>query len=346
MVPCTQSIRGCLNCLAVIVLLLSTSHCHRDDADSVPAGSCSPIAGRNLRADMRTLVCRISQYAKAQAPNFAVIAQNGQELATDDGTATGKPMLAYLKAIDAQAREDLIYGYSGDDVLTEARAVAEAEGVLDLQKNSGVNILAINYCSTPSKMADAINQCAAKGYVSYSAPHRVLDLVPAASAPLFAVNNASVQKIAQMKNFFYLLSLQNFTQRQDALTAMGATDHDGIVMDAFFNDGTPWTAAEVTQLKQKAHGGTRLVFAYMSIGEAENYRSYWQKGWQPGTPCFVAGLNPKWPGNFKVHYWEPQWQKLLFGDPTAYLDKILAAGFDGVYLDIIDAFEYFEGSSP
>ena len=30
------------------------------------------------------------------------------------------------------------------------------------------------------------------------------------------------------------------------------------------------------------------------------------------------------------------------GSPDAYLDRILAAGFDGVYLDIIDAFEYFE----
>jgi cysteinyl-tRNA synthetase len=312
----------------------------------VAAGTCSPIAGRDVRADMRTLVGRISQYAKAQAPGFAVIPQNGHELATDDGTAMGRPMTAYLNVIDAQAREDLIYGYSGDDVLTDPSITADVEGGLDLQKNLGVPILAINYCSTPSKMVDAINKCAAKGYISYSAVHRVLDVVPPATAQPFGVNATAVQKISQMKNFFYLLSFQQFTQRQDALAAMNATDHDGIVMDAFFNDATPWTAAEVSQLKQKAHGGTRLVFAYMSIGEAENYRSYWKKGWQPGTPCFVAGLNPKFAGNYKVHYWEPEWQKLLFGDPTAYLDKILAAGFDGVYLDIIDAFEYFEKSSP
>jgi cysteinyl-tRNA synthetase len=33
---------------------------------------------------------------------------------------------------------------------------------------------------------------------------------------------------------------------------------------------------------------------------------------------------------------------VLFGSDDAYLDRILAAGFDGAYLDIIDAFEYFE----
>ncbi|MCX5769013.1 MAG: hypothetical protein NTZ09_01885 [Candidatus Hydrogenedentes bacterium] len=32
----------------------------------------------------------------------------------------------------------------------------------------------------------------------------------------------------------------------------------------------------------------------------------------------------------------------ILGGPDAYLDRIITAGFDGVYLDIIDAFEYFE----
>ena len=34
------------------------------------------------------------------------------------------------------------------------------------------------------------------------------------------------------------------------------------------------------------------------------------------------------------------------GHPDAYLDRILAAGFDGVYLDIIDAFEYWRDEKP
>ena len=36
------------------------------------------------------------------------------------------------------------------------------------------------------------------------------------------------------------------------------------------------------------------------------------------------------------------WKSVIFGtSPDAYLDQIIAAGFDGVYLDIIDAFEYW-----
>jgi cysteinyl-tRNA synthetase len=52
--------------------------------------------------------------------------------------------------------------------------------------------------------------------------------------------------------------------------------------------------------------------------------------------------NRQWKGNYKGDYWDPDWQAIILGGENAYLDKILAAGFDGVYLDIIDAFEYFE----
>jgi len=79
----------------------------------------------------------------------------------------------------------------------------------------------------------------------------------------------------------------------------------------------------------------------MSIGEAENYRYYWQDQWKPGNPEWLDLLNPNWEGNFKVRYWNAEWQDVVFGNDDAYLDRIIAAGFDGVYLDIIDAYEYY-----
>ncbi len=87
----------------------------------------------------------------------------------------------------------------------------------------------------------------------------------------------------------------------------------------------------------------------MSIGEAENYRWYWQNEWDadndgqpdPGAPSWLGPMNPDWEGNYKVKYWESNWQDIIFGSDTSYLDKIIQAGFDGVYLDIIDAYEYW-----
>jgi len=77
----------------------------------------------------------------------------------------------------------------------------------------------------------------------------------------------------------------------------------------------------------------------MSIGEAEDYRFYWQDGWTPGDPDWLDVENPDWPGNYKVHYWDPAWQALVFN----YTNRLLDAGFDGAYLDVIDAYEYYAG---
>jgi cysteinyl-tRNA synthetase len=43
-----------------------------------------------------------------------------------------------------------------------------------------------------------------------------------------------------------------------------------------------------------------------------------------------------------VKHWYGEWQDMIFGNNGSYLKKMYDVGFDGVYLDIIDAFEYFE----
>ena len=80
----------------------------------------------------------------------------------------------------------------------------------------------------------------------------------------------------------------------------------------------------------------------MSIGEAEDYRYYWDDSWKRGSPEWLEAENLRWRGNFVVRYWDPEWKSIVFGNAEAYLDRIIAAGFDGVYLDIIDGYEYFE----
>jgi cysteinyl-tRNA synthetase len=59
-------------------------------------------------------------------------------------------------------------------------------------------------------------------------------------------------------------------------------------------------------------------------------------------PAWLLGENPDWPGNHKVRYWDSAWQSIIYGNDSSYLKRIINAGFDGVYLDLIDAFEYFE----
>ena len=129
--------------------------------------------------------------------------------------------------------------------------------------------------------------------------------------------------------------------------AIAACPADLAVIDPT-RDGSRATAylpEEVARMRARG-GGPRLLLAYLSIGEAEDYRDYWRREWRRRPPAWLAAENPDWPGNYKVRYWEPGWQALIMGDARAPLDCILAAGFDGVYLDIIDAYEAFEDSIP
>ena len=136
----------------------------------------------------------------------------------------------------------------------------------------------------------------------------------------------------------YLINPENFQTKHDFIEAVCATNYDLIIMDLFI-ECNEFSSDEIELLHQKANGGRRLVIAYMSIGEAEDYRYYWDKSWKRGNPSWLDKENPKWKGNYKVKYWNPEWQAIIFD----YLSRIINAGFDGAYLDIIDAFEYYEG---
>ena len=130
--------------------------------------------------------------------------------------------------------------------------------------------------------------------------------------------------------------------------AIGETAFDLVVMD-YSRDGSEegeFSRDEIESIKNST-GGTKIVLSYMSIGEAEEGRFYFDP-----TASFIAASNPDFPDNFKVRFWEPEWQAIIFGTADgpdkSYLDRIIDAGFDGVYLDIIDAFEFFgpDGEMP
>jgi len=116
--------------------------------------------------------------------------------------------------------------------------------------------------------------------------------------------------------------------------AIARTPYDLVVIDYASDDG-PFSKAQVDAMKHKPDGSRRLVISYMSIGEAETYRPYWNKAWKSQPPAWLGKENREWRGNYGVRFWEDEWQSIIFD----YADKIVAAGFDGVYLDKVDEFE-------
>lgn len=163
---------------------------------------------------------------------------------------------------------------------------------------------------------------------------------------IIACANAAAEDFAP-KSFVYVLQPDRLAQgRAEVVLKLATCDRDLIVLDAAFNTdpGGDWMPAEIETIRTGKSG--RRVAAYLSIGEAEDYRPYWQKSWDAdkdgkpdtGAPSFLNTENPDWKGNYRVRYWQPAWQQIML--PA--VDKIVAQGFDGIYLDIVDAFEFYE----
>ena len=113
---------------------------------------------------------------------------------------------------------------------------------------------------------------------------------------------------------------------------------DLLITDPTRDGSTPLNATEMAQLKT----GKRLLLGYLSLGEAENYRPYWKKGWMPGKPAWLGPTNPEWGGNYKVHYWDPAWRELM----RKSAGEIQKQGFDGLFLDVVDGWEFWQAKRP
>ena len=160
-----------------------------------------------------------------------------------------------------------------------------------------------------------------------------------------AVGNSVSAQPSPPASFAYVLQADSLAKSKAAAVAkLAASRRDWIVLDASFSSDEPWTADDLAAIRAARPG--RKVIAYLSIGEAEDYRAYWNPKWDAnhdgkpdaGAPAFLLAQNPQWKGNYRVKYWQAGWQQIILAD----VDQIMAAGFDGVYLDIVDGFETFE----
>ncbi len=302
---------------------------------------------RDFRQDMRDFVQAIGGYARADSPGFIVIPQNGHQLVTLNGETDGTPVTAYLESIDGIGREDLFFGYDRDDTATADIDRNEIIPFLDLAEASGVEIIVTDYCSDTSNVDESYVLNAGKNYTSFAADSRNLDTIPGYPSSPVNTHSNSVSTLTDIENFLYILDPSLFPTKQEYLSALAMTEYDLIIMDLFYEDSNGAVSelgpSDLTSIRSKKSGGDRLLICYMSIGEAEDYRYYWDSTWDADRPAWLDAENPNWKGNYKVQYWNADWQAIIFGAETSYLDKIIVAGFDGVYLDIIDAYEYFEG---
>ena len=109
----------------------------------------------------------------------------------------------------------------------------------------------------------------------------------------------------------------------------------------------PLTRSDVARLQTRPGGGRRIVISYLSIGEAESYRWYWRDSWAGANmPDWQVAENCAWPKAHMVRFWHNGWKDIIYRGASSYLQRIVDAGFDGVYLDRVDIYGFQTKERP
>ena len=247
----------------------------------------------NYKHEMRDFIQELSIYSKNRNSNFIIIPQNGVELLTHNEKEEGSLNSEYIKTIDGIGQEDLYYGYNNDDQATPSATTNYIKQFLDIANTNQMKILVTDYCSTNTYVENSYNKNIQNGYISFAENHRELDNIPEYPNPILNVNNNIIDSISDIKNFLYLINPSAFTSKQHFIDAISATNYDLLIMDYFFNE-EEFTESELNELRSKANGGKRLLISYISIGEADDYRYYWQSDWVTRPPAWLKDGNHNW----------------------------------------------------
>jgi cysteinyl-tRNA synthetase, unknown class len=146
--------------------------------------------------------------------------------------------------------------------------------------------------------------------------------------------------LAKVTSWHYQLTQPNL----DVLAKVPA---DMLVIDYAKNSGKdPLTRDELQRLRTQPNGKDRVLISYLSVGESEEFRYYWDQAWKTAKPDWLVRENCAWPKAWMVRFWDEGWKSIVYKGADAYLKRIIAAGFDGVYLDRIDMYEHTQALNP
>lgn len=293
--------------------------------------SCKEKKTRKAGVNMQDFIIAISDYARAQDPDFILIPQNGEEILFDDIDPENSVNPRLVQAIDGYGVEELFYNgssYSPDDYRLNILRQVSPE----------LKIMVADYLSDDSNTSNAFQSADDKQFIAFPRASSNYDYKYIPST-VYHENANNIQTLTQAQNYLYLISTDNYSDKASFLSAIQQTNFDVVIIDAFFGDEL-LTSTEVASLKTKLNGGQRLVISYMNIGSAEKYRYYWKKTWGLHHPLWLKKKYDGYKDEIWVKFWKKDWQEIIYGKSDSYTQKLLDAGFDGAYLDNVEAY-YF-----
>ena len=304
------------------------------------------ILSVNYRKEMYNLLSEMKTYAieKKSSSSFEFLNNGGLEIFSEEEELnwTEEDVNKISKITNGVLAEGVFYGIDSnynmkDNYKTPEKISQEFLDIFEIIKKKNIVGLVLDYCSDNSYVEDSYNLSKKNNLISFAAFHRELNLIE--NGKIFNENTNNINSLKDIKNYLIVLNADNYNEK--FISTIKKTNYDLLIIDISLNENYNWTKEEVESLKTKANGGKRIVFAYMSVSEVADYRNYWNQEWNKNQPDWFDKKNENW-GSYRVKYWNENWKKILFGNNDAYLDSIINFGYDGVFLDNVDTFVYFE----
>lgn len=280
---------------------------------------------------MQDFVIAISNYARGIDPDFIIIPQNGIELTFLNCDTAEGINASYITAIDGVGIESLFY----------EGGTADYDGRIDMARiirNASKKILVSDYLADDINIENSIQSNESEGFICFPRASNNYDYMYIPDS-VINENTNDINTLQDAQNYLYLINTDNFSSKQAMIDAVAATNFDVVLIDMFFNEEA-LTSAEVQSLKTKTNGGKRLLISYINIGAAENWRYYWKNKWNTFHPCWMKKKYEGYKDERWVKFWDNSWQEIIYGNDDSYMKKIIDAGFDGAYLDNVEAY-YF-----
>lgn len=305
---------------------------------------------QDLREDMRRFVQGISAYTRNLRPDFVVLVENGLDLLVKVDVADEtkvSPARAYMRAIDGVAIEGLHYGDPSPGTPTPPERASRKLQLAEYAKKNGLKVLTVDYVADAKQAEDSYRQSEAKGFVplALETPIAEVNTLPRFLSRPYRENSNHILSFGSVRNFLAIGDPSAFGRQDEFALKMHDTNYDVIITDPF-HGRLPLTAQAVETLKYKKLGAKRLVLARIDIGTAASYSWFWKPEWREGSPAWINAPLPGNPDRYYIQYWNPGWQRLMYGDNSSYIYGVLAdQGFDGVLLAGIEAYRFFEGGT-
>lgn len=281
----------------------------------------------DYKNEMRELIFSIRERA---GDKKTIITNGGVAIYFDDNYKINDKM---FNTVDGVLVESVVYGYGGYNKKTPREQQANFLRFLTPLKEHGKEVILLDYVSNErgkQEVKKFLNENNFKGETPTSTGLNHI------YNPTLKSKNSNIKTVKDAENILVLLNYEKFSNAEELVRILSYTNFDLLIIDPFIGK-TILTKEQVEKIRTREDGTKRKVLAYMSIGEAETYRCYWNENWKVGSPKWLLEENENWENNYIVEYWNKDWVKII-KDTQREIDK---SNFDGYFLDTIDSYQRF-----